>query len=368
MKLAIAAYERILALPGVTPVQLCDAASAYGILGDELGNAGSESLYELPAALSAFQKDRDLVNRALSLDPNLIRTQRTLIIVQMKIGEVESEIDPAQALKDYRLGLQSADALPKNEQQSLRMNRVRSSLLEDEAGVLIDLGEYAAGNAIYANEALDKQKLAAADPLDLRAQSDWQTALDREASGYEVAAEPELSANAADRRRNLATAEGLRTQEVDILQNLLKRDPSNDEYRPVLAGAQIWLGTIRYILHASKDSPALVKSGLAAMRELAKKDPDSPATLDSVASTFLMVEPASFKDPLFSVSCAERAVTLTHRKLPSMLLTLAQAYRAAGQIDKSRSAAQEGLALLPASQPGSTKPRLRKLLENQTAR
>jgi hypothetical protein len=81
-----------------------------------------------------------------------------------------------------------------------------------------------------------------------------------------------------------------------------------------------------------------------------------------------MVEPASFKDPLFSVSCAERAVTLTHRKLPSMLLTLAQAYRAAGQIDKSRSAAQEGLALLPASQPGSTKPRLRKLLENQTAR
>jgi hypothetical protein len=42
---------------------------------------------------------------------------------------------------------------------------------------------------------------------------------------------------------------------------------------------------------------------------------------------------------------------------------LAQAYRAAGQIDKSRTAASEGLALLPPSQPGSVRPRLRKLLE-----
>jgi hypothetical protein len=363
---SIATHKRILALTGVTPNQLCDAATAYGILGDELGNAGSESLYDLPDALSAYQKDRDLAIRALSLAPGLIRAQRTLVIVQMKIGEIESELDPAQALDDFRQGLQSADALPPSEQDGLRMKRVRSSLLEDEAGVLIDLGEYAAGNAIYAKEALDKQKLAAADPLDLRAQSDWQTALDREASGYEVAAEPGLSVNAADRRRNLAAAEVLIAQEVDILQKLLKKDPSNDEYRPVLAGAQIWLGTIRFILHASKDSPALIKAGLATMRELEKNDPDSPANLDTVANTFLIVEPASFRDPLFSVSCAERAVTLTHRKLPSMLLTLALAYRATSQVNKSRSAAQEGLAMLPAPQPGSAKPRLRKLLEIQT--
>ena len=211
-----------------------------------------------------------------------------------------------------------------------------------------------------------KQKLAAADPLDLRAQSDWQTALNGEAAGYEVAADPELSANAADRRRNLAAAEVLIAQEVDILQKLLKKDPSNDEYRPVLAGAQVWLGTIRFNLHSSKNSSALVKTGLAAMRELAKKDPDSPSTMDSVAGAFLIVEPVSFRDPLFSVSCAERAVALTHRKLPSMLLTLAQSYRAIGQIDKSRATAKEGLALLPASQPGSAKPRLRKLLEIQT--
>jgi hypothetical protein len=48
-----------------------------------------------------------------------------------------------------------------------------------------------------------------------------------------------------------------------------------------------------------------------------------------------------------------------------MLLTLAQAYRASGQIEKSRATAKEGLASLPAVQPGSVKPRIRKLLEIQ---
>jgi uncharacterized protein HemY len=56
---------------------------------------------------------------------------------------------------------------------------------------------------------------------------------------------------------------------------------------------------------------------------------------------------------------------LSQRRLPSRLLILAQAYRAAGQPAKSQAAAKEGLALLPASQPGSVKSRTRKLLEIQ---
>jgi hypothetical protein len=58
-------------------------------------------------------------------------------------------------------------------------------------------------------------------------------------------------------------------------------------------------------------------------------------------------------------------VTLNHRQSPSELLILAEAYRAAGQIDKSRAAAEEGLALLSPFQPGSVKPNIRKLLEIQ---
>jgi hypothetical protein len=52
-----------------------------------------------------------------------------------------------------------------------------------------------------------------------------------------------------------------------------------------------------------------------------------------------------------------------HRKTPDWPLSLVQAYRSAGEIEKGRAAANEGLALLPTLQPGATKPRIRKLLE-----
>ncbi len=43
---------------------------------------------------------------------------------------------------------------------------------------------------------------------------------------------------------------------------------------------------------------------------------------------------------------------MSHGKTPSRLLTLAQAYRASGQMEKSRATAKEGLALLPALPAG----------------
>jgi hypothetical protein len=49
------------------------------------------------------------------------------------------------------------------------------------------------------------------------------------------------------------------------------------------------------------------------------------------------------------------------------LLTLAQAYRASGQIEKSHTTAEEGLALLPTPQLGSVKPNIRKLLEKASS-
>ena len=39
--------------------------------------------------------------------------------------------------------------------------------------------------------------------------------------------------------------------------------------------------------------------------------------------------------------------------------------RASGQLEKSRATANEGLALLPALPPGSVKPNIRKLLDNE---
>jgi hypothetical protein len=54
---------------------------------------------------------------------------------------------------------------------------------------------------------------------------------------------------------------------------------------------------------------------------------------------------------------------MTHEKTPFRLLTLAQAFRAAGQIDKGKAAANQGLELLPPLPPGKIKPSIRKMLE-----
>jgi serine/threonine protein kinase len=362
---SIAAHERILALPGATPAQFCDAASAYGVLGDELGQGGNESLYDIPGALKAFQRNIELANRSLRIDPNFSRALRALVIVQLKIAETKSDSDPAQALKDFQIGLERTSAISKEEQASMRMIRVRYSLLEGEADVLVDLGEYSEAHALYAQAAETIQHFTAIDPLDLRALFDLQTVLNQQAIAYETAADPSFSASPADRRSNLAAAEKLLTQQVAVLEKMIKQDPSNEEYAPVLANTQVHLGTARSILHISAEAAAMAKTGIVSLKSLAGQDQASPTILNQAAGDLLMVEPASLREPKTAVSFAGRAVALTHGKAPSMLLTLAQAYRASGQIDKSRATANEALALLPAPQPGSAKPRIRKLLEIQ---
>jgi hypothetical protein len=101
------------------------------------------------------------------------------------------------------------------------------------------------------------------------------------------------------------------------------------------------------------------------LKNAAGNEKASPMLLNLVVRAFLQAEPASLRDPQFALASAERGVTLTHRKTPAWLLSLAQAYRAAGRVQQSRAAANEGLAHLPAVQPGMAKSRIRKLLERE---
>jgi len=362
VRASIAAHERILALPSATPAQFCDASSAYAILADELGLGGNESLYDIHGALQALQKNLDLVNRALRVDPDFARARRALVVAQLKIAETESDSDPVQALKDFRIGLERASALSKEEQGSMRMMRVRNSLTQGEADVLVELGQYAEAQALYAQVGELAQHLSAADPLDLRALFELQANLNQQAIAFETAAG---SMKAADQQENRGAAVKAWTQEIAILEKMIKQDPSNLEYAPVLANAQAHLGTDRTMMHISAEAAAMAKTGIDSLKSLGAQNQASPTTLDQAASDLLMVEPASLREPKTAVSFAERAVSFTHRKSPSMLLTLAEAYRAVGQIEQSRATAKEALALLPAVEPGNVKPRIRRQLEMQ---
>jgi tetratricopeptide (TPR) repeat protein len=362
MQEAVQTYDRLTALPEVTPTELCEAASAYGVLGDGLVQAGASGLADNSAALKAYRKVIALNERALILDPHLIRAKRGLSIAQWKIGKVEMEIDPALALKDFQAGLERIETLTQAEQESLHAVRLRNMLLLDEANALVELGEYSEANTRY-TEVLQKfQSISKADPQDMRSLGDLEIVLNRQALGFEYAA---LAAAGSDRRKNLAAAERLWIQTNAVIDNTVKHHPTDEDWLETQADAQVHLGTIQSILHAAGGGGSMAKSGVAGLKDLTGKTGVSSVFLDMAASDLLMVEPASLRDPKFAVACAERAVALSHRRIPSILLTLAQAYRASGQAEKSRETAKEGLALLPAPQPGSVKPRIRKQLEAQ---
>jgi len=363
MREALKSFDALAADPRASAALIYEVSSAYGTLGDELGQNGTASLADSAGAVAAYRQSLGLDERALRIDPNFLRAERGLAIQRLKIGSVEMETDPAEALKQFQVALQSADALPETEQGSLSTVRLRVMLLRKEANALVRLGEYSKAIGLFTEIVPTYERLVTADPHDLRALADLEVVLDDEAMGFEDAANPALGASPGDRRQNLAAAEKLLAQIVTLMERMLEQDPSNQNWKALLANAQVRLGAINSILHAPGDSGALAKKGIATLRDMVGKDRVSPMVLDQAANAFLKAEPASLRDPGFAVSCAEREVALSHRQMPSMLLTLAQAYRAAGQMEKSRAAAKEGLALLPAVHSGSVKPNIRKFLE-----
>jgi len=115
-----------------------------------LGQSGTASLGDTAGALAAFHNSLALDERALGIDPNFLRAKRGLSINRLKIGSVELETDPTQALKDFQMALKSADALPKAEQGSLSMVRIRAMLLRKEANAMVALGEFDEAAPLFA--------------------------------------------------------------------------------------------------------------------------------------------------------------------------------------------------------------------------
>ena len=365
MREALKSFDSLVADPHASAALIYEVSSAYGTLGDELGQNGTASLADSAGAVAAYRQSLALDDRALSIDPNFLRAKRGLVINGFKIGSVEMETDPAEALKEFQGALQRADAQPKAEQGSLPGVRLRAMLLRKQANAFERLGEYAQAGPLFEQALVISQRLAAQDPKDSRALFDVVTVLDDEAKSCEDAADPIVAAEPGDRRVNLVLAEKRLVQSAANLDRLLTQDPANGVWKAFLASIQVRTGVVTAILHTPGASDESTRKGLAALKEVAEKNQVSPMVLDQAANAFLTAEPITLRNPQFALSCAEREVAMSHGKTPSRLLTLARAYRASGQMEKSRATAEEGLALLPALPPGSVKPNIRKLLENE---
>ena len=361
MRAATATYDRLIAGRDASPQLICDVASAYGSLGDELGQPGTASMADVGAAVASFRKSMELDNRALGIDAGYQRARRGLAINQMKIGSTELETDPAQALKDFELALERADALPKDQQSTLAMRRMRTMILRKEGNAMIELGQFEQAAPLLSQVEQTQRKLSAADPDDLRALADLDVILDDEAAASEAEADPLLASPGSDRHKAAAEAAGLLKHFLAVIERMLRQDASNENWKLLRAGAQVRLATAEATL--GHPQAALASAGLATLRQLAAKDQASPMALDEAASGFLHVRPAALRDATAALAFERRAADQSRRHSPSILLKLAQAQRATGKRAEARATAEEALALLAAPQPGSPKANTRKLLE-----
>ena len=346
---------------------MCDAATAYGTLGDELGQPGTPSLGDLSGAVGAYKRVIHLYEQALSIDPHYVRARRGLAIISLKTGNIDIETDPAEALKDFELAENRFEALPESKQDILSSLRMRANLLRKKAMAMRELAEYREAAPFFDQALAIQKKVAAADSKDSRSLFDVYVDVSQMAYDYEDAADPALENDPSIRRRNLTLAVPLLQQAQSIMLQLLKVDPSNDDWKAALADVQVRIGTALRQLGTSDDSVALSATALSNLRMLGAKHPESVLILDAEVAGLLTAEPARLREPALAVACAEREAMLTKRKEPDVLQSLARAYRSSGQSERSVATAKEGLALLPAVRGGNPVPRTRRLLELEAA-
>ncbi len=107
----------------------------------------------------------------------------------------------------------------------------------------------------------------------------------------------------------------------------------------------------------------LSQTGTAGLRQAAAPTQATADILQLATAALLDVLPVSLRNAPDTLDVAQRLTLATHRKHPDDLLLLARALRADGRIDAAVAVANEGLKLLPALPPGSTAPRLNRMLQ-----
>ncbi len=339
MRLAAATFEELASRPGAKLDALMDAATAYGGLGDELGQSGTASLSDPVAALAAFRKSLELDERIVQLEPANLRARRAVAMSHAKIANITSETDPTAALPDYRKAVDGMNALPAEYRNTLANQRILALMLRRTGMAYEEIGEYQEALAYMEKVKPISERFLAADPNDTRAGNDLLALLENESECFEERAQGGDAVNA------LKTLSETRL----LLERLLQIEKDNLHWRSTLGLVLIRMSLQQQALHQTQGTVELAAKGVAILKAVGKVPNAQGFDLDQVATGLAIVIPVQFRDPGLAVECAERMVEKSHHRKPAYLLTLATAYRAAGRPDKARAAAAEGLALLPAT-------------------
>jgi tetratricopeptide (TPR) repeat protein len=356
------AFGELADRPQASSAAASEAATAYGGMGDTLGQTGRTSLGDVAAALVVYRKALGYQELALRRDPHSERALRSLPISLMKLGNMEVDTDPWQAVEQYRRSLEAMGRMPAAQRQGVPYERTLTAIQRKLGVALTQVGAYGEAMGLFAQVESVLEAYRRADAEDGRALTDLMVVVENESEVYLDRMDPVLNPGnrevAADRGR----AEALMTRSLALQEELVRRNPSELSVRSQLANERVLQATMEYERTPSRSSAAIAAAGIAALREMARPADTTPFVLDEASSALLWVKPESLREPKETIDYAQRALALIPGK-PVYSLTLAQAYRAEGDVPKARETARKGLALLAPLRAGEAASRAQKLLE-----
>jgi eukaryotic-like serine/threonine-protein kinase len=363
MRLAASIYEDLASRPGAKVDDLFEAAAAYGGLGDELGQGGTASLSDPQGAMAAFYKSLEIDERIVRSNASFTRALRGIAVNRMKIANIKAESDPGAALQDYYEAIKGMNALPDDVRKTLPNRRTEASLLRKTGMALKEIGKYQEAISYMEQARAIAGPFVAKDPNDTRAANDFLALVENEAECFEERAEGIFADKKADLKADTIDAIRTLSEARSLSEHLLLTQPGNANWRSTLGLVLVRLGLQQKRLRQFDAARQASARGVGILQAVAKQEDAQGFDLDSVATGLTIVEPERLRDPKLAVECAERMVEKNHHQKPGFLLTLARAYRIAGQAEKARSAAKEGLSILPRLTANTIPSRVRKKLQ-----
>src|SRR5262249_18602626 len=167
---AATALEKLASEPSASAAAITEAAVAYETLGDEHGQGGVASLADPQSALANYNKSLELNARAVAADPNYPRPRRGRAVLQMKIGSIQLDTNPEQALATFVSALKTFDALPAKETTGFASRHIRSNILRKVGNAYEGLEEWDSALSYYKQALRTEEAFAAVDPDDSRQQ------------------------------------------------------------------------------------------------------------------------------------------------------------------------------------------------------
>ena len=361
LQTAVHIYDKVVALPGVKPELIFEAAIAYETLGNEEGE--DTGLADVDAATAAYHRALDMDNFALKLKPDYLAVRRGIPLMHIHLGNVVLETAPDQALSEFRLALQLQEALPDDQRKKLAQLRLHATLLRKIGQAFTELGLYQEAQSALDSALAAYQRLSDADPTNVSALTDVWRSQDALALCNEAAGNPNLQSTspAEQKTYGLAAVAGL-SQEIDTVRKQIQLTASHEEWDQELASLLLRQDTLKYQLGLPYDTATATQRSLQILLHAAQGPKAAASDIAAAVDSELNAQPTSVRDLKAALSLAKAGVEMTHHREAEYLLLLAQAYRASGDQANATKAATEGLALLPGTRPGEPVSRLRKLL------